>query len=196
MYQARLYKSFIPLIGIIFLIASQASAFDRQIGERLLDVELPVPEEKAHLSYLGLDGLGMAGNEKKFRVSQIKTKVVLVEIFSMYCPHCQKDAPNMNFLLRMIQQNEKYKNKIKIIGIGAGNSDFEVNFFRKNYSVEFPLFSDGDFSIHKRLGEVRTPYFIGVKIHQNARAEIFMSEPGGGKAPGEFLDLIVQKSDL
>ena len=65
MYQARLYKSFIPLIGIIFLIASQASAFDRQIGERLLDVELPVPEEKAHLSYLGLDAPGMVGNKKK-----------------------------------------------------------------------------------------------------------------------------------
>ena len=139
---------------------------------------------------------GWSAIKKKFRVSEIRTKIVLVQIFSMYCPHCQKDAPNMNSLLKMIQQNEKYKNKIKIIGIGAGNSDFEVNFFRKNYTVEFPLFSDEDFSIHKRLGEVRTPYFIGVKIHQNDRAEIFMSEPGGGKAPGEFLDLIVQKSDL
>ena len=196
MYQTRFYKSFISVIGIIFLIASQTSAFDRQIGELLLDIELPVPGEKAHQSYLGLDAPGMTGNKKNFKVSEIKTKIVLVEIFSMYCPHCQKDAPNMNSLFKMIQQNEKYKNKIKIIGIGAGNSDFEVNFFRKNYNVEFPLFSDGDFSIHKRLGEVRTPYFIGVKIHQNAQAEIFMSEPGGGKAPEKFLDFIIKKSNL
>lgn len=95
-----------------------------------------------------------------------------------------------------MQARKDLKNKIKLIGIGSGNSDFEVNFFRKKYEVPFPLFSDEDYSIHKAVGEVRTPYFIGVRLKKDGSSEVFYSKLGGFKSADKFLELMVKLSGL
>jgi peroxiredoxin len=95
-----------------------------------------------------------------------------------------------------MQARKDLKNKIKLIGIGTGNSDFEVNFFRKKYEVPFPLFSDEDYSIHKAVGEVRTPYFIGVRLKKDGSSEVFYSKLGGFKNADKFLELMVKLSGL
>ncbi len=101
-------------------------------------------------------------------------------------------------MYRKIETSEELKGKVKLIGIGVGNSEFEVDFFKKNYSIPFPLFADGDFAIHKKVGEVRTPYFIGVKIKSDGTHRVFYSKLGGaaGRDPQEFLNLILQDSGL
>ena len=102
----------------------------------------------------------------------------------------------MNELYRSMQGRKDLKNKMKLIGIGTGNSDFEVNFFRKKYEVPFPLFSDENYSIHKALGEVRTPYFIGVRLNSDGSSEVFYSKLGGFKDADKFLKLMVKLSGL
>lgn len=153
-------------------------------------INLPVPQGPEDKTYLGLAGDGL------FDISQVKAEVVIIEIFSMYCPRCQGEAPRVNELYRLITKDSDLKGKIKMIGIGAGNSPFEVEIFRKTYGVPFPLFPDEDFSIHKKLGEVRTPYFIGVKIKADGSLAVFYSKLGGFQDPHQFLKLMLQRSGL
>ena len=82
-------------------------------GERLPAINLPIPKNPDERNYLGLSGSGL------FKIPQIKAKTVIVEFFSMYCPICQKDAPGVNELYRLIENNPDTKNKVKLIGIGA-----------------------------------------------------------------------------
>jgi len=159
-------------------------------GGPLPVIKLPIPKSPGEKDYLGLKGDGT------FTIPQIKAKVVIIEIFSMYCPYCQNEAPRVNELYKAIESNPDLKGKIKIIGIGAGNTPMEVDVFRKKYQIPFPLFSDVDYSIHKVCGEVRTPYFIGVKINDNGTHEVIYSKLGGLQDTNQFLELILKLSGM
>ena len=159
-------------------------------GDVLPEIKITVPQNATDRSYLGLEGKGF------FKIPQIKATIVIIEIFSMYCPYCQKEAPEVNRLYSIIESNPDLKDKIKLIGIGAGNSSFEVEVYKKKYNVPFPLFPDEDFSIHKCIGEVRTPYFLGVKINDDGTHRIFYSQLGKFKGAELFLELMLQESGL
>ena len=178
----------------IFLALFHCLAFGSNMpsvkGDVLPEIKITVPQNATDRSYLGLESSGF------FKIPQIKAKIVIIEIFSMYCPHCQREAPEINRLYSIIEGNPDLKDKIKLIGIGAGNSSFEVEVFKKKYNVPFPLFPDEDFSIHKGIGEVRTPYFLGVKINDDGTHRIFYSQLGKFKGAELFLELMLQKSGL
>ncbi|MBF0209329.1 MAG: redoxin domain-containing protein [Desulfamplus sp.] len=190
------YKIDISLIivTLIFVLSFTIKNLDAQqnqksnnvVGDGLIGANLQLPDNDFYKSYLKITG-------KSFTISDIAADIVIVQIFSMYCPHCQKDAPNMNSFFNLLKNSESYKDRIKLIGIGAGNSAFEVDFFRKTYLVEFPLLDDQDFKIHKLLGEVRTPYFIGFKRLKDGSLKIFLSEAGGDREPKAFLDQIIKQ---
>jgi peroxiredoxin len=167
-----------------------ASTAPPEVGSVLPDLNIPVPESAGERDYLGLEGGAY------FKIPQIKAHVVIIEIFSMYCPYCQREAPEINRMYGIIEKNPDLKGKVKLIGIGAGNSPFEVGIFKEKYRVAFPLFSDEDFALHKCLGEVRTPYFIGVKINDDGRHRVFYSKLGEFKGAEPFLELILQLSEL
>jgi len=182
------------LVTIAFFFTMNLSVFAAgkppEEGGKLPLIKLSIPESAGEKAYLGLKGKG------SFTIPQIKADVVIIEIFSMYCPYCQNEAPRVNELYQAIEKDTELKNKIKIIGIGAGNTPFEVDVFRKKYQIPFPLFPDVDFSIHKVCGEVRTPYFIVIKINKDGTHEVIYSKLGTIQDAQQFLDLILKKSGL
>jgi len=153
-------------------------------GEPFPVITLPIPPDGDGKNYLGLTGSGV------FKITQVKAQTVLIEIFSMYCPYCQKDAPGINALFQAIERDPELKGKIKILGIGAGNSAYEVGVYKKTYKVPFPLFPDEHFALHKALGETRTPYFILVRIDQGGTGLVTYSELAGFRGVESFLEII------
>lgn len=187
-------KSLASIIVAALVLASTASiaAFKEPppAGGTLPAVQFPKPADSGELKYLGLTGSGM------FSADQVKAQALIIQIFSMYCPYCQKDAPNVNRLYGLMENNPDLKGKIKIIGIGAGNTSFEVATFKKKYKVEFPLIPDGDFRIYKVIGEVRTPYFMVVKLNGPKPLEVVYSRLGGHEDVDAFLSEIVKAADI
>jgi peroxiredoxin len=172
--------------GFIF---SPAPVLSEEPAGRL-DFLLPAPDNAAHRLYLGLS------TDQPFSLGQIKAQVVIVEIFSMYCPVCQREAENINAVFRLIQSRPELKDKVKLIGIGAGNSAYEVDFFREKYSIEFPLFSDTDFSIHKKIGEVRTPHFFCLSLDGNNGFSVFYSGTEAIETPEAFIQTLLKDSGI
>jgi peroxiredoxin len=152
------------LMGFVAAPVSLLSAEDVEAlkikGEDLSRIEFPVPDLKPDREYLGLPGTG------SFRLPQIAGSLLVIEIFSMYCPYCQAEAERVNILHKMIQNDPTLKGKVKLIGIGSGNTPFEVSFFRKKYQVPFPLFHDEKKNVQKCANKtIRTPTFVTVGIH-------------------------------
>ena len=159
-------------------------------GESFPDIALVMPDKPCDKDYLGLKGTNT------FKLSQVRADVVILEIFSLYCPYCQREAPLVNQLYDMIDKRTDIKNRVKIIGIGAGNTPFEVGIFRNQYNIQFPLVPDESFAVHKAVGEVRTPHFFVVKINTDGSNSIIYSKTGSIQDPNQFLDMIVQDSGL
>lgn len=180
----------ITFLFLAFVTDALTASTPPKKGGVLPAINLPIPKDAVGKSYLGLTGEGL------FKIQQIKANVVVIEIFSMYCPYCQKEASNVNDLYNIIEKDQKLKGKIKIIGIGAGNTPYEVDIFKKTYNIPFPLFADEDFTIHKAMGEVRTPYFIVINIKKDGSHKVIYSELGGIKEPRQFLETIIKLSGL
>jgi peroxiredoxin len=175
---------------ILFYCPAFGSGSPPSKGDVLPDIKLFVPKNSSHRNYLGLP------DETFFKIPQIKAKVVIIEIFSMYCPYCQREAPEVNRLYNIIENDPTLKDKVKVIGIGTGNSSFEVDVFRNKYSVPFPLIADEDYSVHKSFGEVRTPYFLGININEDGTHKVFYSKAGEFTGAEPFLTLMLQLSGL
>ena len=188
----RLLASLAVTTLLFSIMAFPALAADKppEKGERLPAINLPIPKNPDERNYLGLTGSGL------FKIPQIKAEAVIVEFFSMYCPICQKDAPGVNELYRLIENNPDIKNKVKLIGIGAGNSPYEVEVYKKTYDVPFPLFPDKDFVIHQACGEVRTPYYMVVEMNEDGTHQIVHSQLGDFPGAEKFLDLVLKASGL
>jgi thiol-disulfide isomerase/thioredoxin len=186
------WKRMSSALCVMFLVAGvvglslrcQAADSPPSEGGVLPNISLPIPEKPEEQQYLGLEGKGA------FSVPKIRADVVILEIFSMYCPFCQKEAPNVKALYQMIDQNEELRKRIKMIAVGAGNSPFEVDTYKSAYALGFPHFADTDFSIHEALGRVRTPYFIVVKLTKDGPPRVIYSRVGGIGDPRSFLELI------
>lgn len=184
---AWLFPALIIFAGAIEL---QARNTVPKKGDSFPPIRLPVPKDPVDRGYLGLSGEG------PFEIGKINTRILVVEVYSMYCTVCQKIAPELNEMFHLVEGDPQLRGRIKIIGIGAGDSPYEVEVYRKTHKTPFPLFPDRDFTIHKAIGEVRAPYFFAVRIREDGTPEVIYSEAGSFGDTRSFLDALLEASGL
>jgi len=120
-------------------------------GMNLPQFTLDAPGSANELKYLGLEEV------KSFNLSQIPAKIIVLEIFSIYCPHCRLQAPELNKVYNFIKQDSELSNGIKMVGIAAGAGKKEVDGWKKTLHVPFPLFPDPETTIWKKFGKPGVP---------------------------------------
>ena len=181
-------RVFVAIILLFFALGGPAFAAGSTPvkGGKLPVIRLPIPRDSDEKIYLGLSGEGF------FEISQIKAEGVLIKIFNLYCPVCQSSSLAMAKLYRQIENSPDLKNKIKLIGIGAGNTIMEVEVFRQTNNIPFPIFPDEDLTIHNLLGEVRIPSFIAIRMEKDGSHKIVHTHLGGLTDTTLFLALMVE----
>ena len=202
--RTRWHPSFLPLVALslsLSLLSGCASSQPEgapasppaQSGEQPFDLpylRLPTPTKEAHLAYLGI------GGDETFALAEIKTRILIIEVFNFYCPHCQAEAPTVNRLYRQIENDARLRDRIKIIGIGIGNTPYEISAFRQRFAVPFPLFADRSRVISRQLEVRRTPTFIAWYYHPDGRIAPILFAPGPVGEVGRFLQRVVRASGL
>ncbi len=180
---------YLPLFSFLFMSNFAFCATvnpEPQKGGTLPAISLPVPRNSGEKLYLGL------AREGSFKIHQIKAEVVLIKIFNLYCAVCQSTSSAMVELYHQIEKHPDFRGKIKLIGIGAGNNEPEIEVFRQYNNIPFPVFPDQDLIIHKALGEVRTPFYIVVRINRGRSNKIIYTHLGGLTDIHELLDLMYE----
>ncbi|NDV25929.1 TlpA disulfide reductase family protein [Desulfovibrio sp. JC010] len=173
------------LIILSLFLSSVTYANPLQPGDSFPDIKLEGKLSAEHEKYLGLSGAG------PWNIQDINADYIIIEVYSMYCPHCQKEAPAVNSFCNLLNKSEKCAD-VKFFGLAAGNSEFEVDFYRKKFSVEFPLFTDTDLDLHSDLGAPGTPHFFMLK-KEGKKFKVILSHAGPFESAEKFLKAIKDK---
>lgn len=170
-------------LALVLTLGSAPALALPRAGERMPDLEVNGTLSAEDAAYLGLPA-GTAA----FRLSEVKAELLLVEVFSMYCPYCQRQAPLLNDLFGKLP-GSALDGRLKVLGVGIGNSAFEVNFFRKEYKVPFPLLPDEAYAAYGAVGRVGTPTFVLLRPGSlNGQGlSVLFSQEGTFRSPDEFL---------
>ena len=117
------------------------------------------------LAYFGVErGFFSLFTPNRFTVNEINSDIILVEFFNNYCSSCKTQAPVINQVYKAVQKNQDLSKKVRFIGIGAGNNEREVEQFRQQHEVPFPLVPDPRFSFYDAIGEPGgTPFIVILK---------------------------------
>ncbi|MDC7217745.1 MAG: TlpA disulfide reductase family protein [Spirochaetales bacterium] len=172
------------LIMLSLLISSMAYAAPPESGMNFPDIPLEGKITDSQKNYLSLKGTG------PWKVSDIDADYIIIEVYSMYCPHCQKEAPAVNSLFERLEKTSG--KQVKLIGLAAGNTEFEIDFFKKKFNVEFPIFADPELEIHDKIGQPGTPHFFLLKKNGDSYA-VILSHEGPFESPAKFLQTIKSK---
>lgn len=169
------------LLGALSVLLPVGGQAALKVGDAFPDVSLAGDPSEADQAYLGV-----SRTAPPYPLSRLTGRAYLVEMFSMYCPFCQREAQPLAEMFKTLQAS-RHKDQFKMIGIGVNNSVFEVDLFKKKFPTPFPLFADPDGVILARLEVTATPTFYVVKRTESGGLSVAMTHIGHIEDPDAFL---------
>ncbi len=153
------------------------------------DLQLNLNCNQEHRTYLGV------ASEDSITLSQIRADHLIIVIFSSFCTICQADAGILNSMYQMVTDDPLLEGKVKMIGIGTGNTAVEVEQFQQNHKVPYPLFADPEFKLEKAIPEnLRAPMFVAVKNSGAGPLEVVQTHMGPLKSLDDILKEILARA--
>jgi hypothetical protein len=175
---------------VFFLITSCFHEFccaesnPTSIPARFPDLIFQNSLSKEEQVYLGIK------DEDTFSINDIKGTLTIVELTNTYCVSCQKNIKILNEIYKQTQNNKNLKGKIKVMGVAIGNNKREVNYFKNEHKILYPLINDPEFVAHKALGEPRVPYTMFVRRNAKGEEIIFKIHKGAFESADNLMNEI------
>jgi hypothetical protein len=158
----------IPGISLLFLTLSFAPAWAKEKGRIITagdffpEFSFPMTLSRGDIEYLGLPTkfLGFMKGDV-FSLKDIKADLIVAEYMNKYCFSCQLQAPVLNQVFEAVGKDPQLKGKVKFFAIGAGNNQTEVDSFKAEKKVAFPIISDPKFLAYEAIGDPgATPFTL------------------------------------
>jgi hypothetical protein len=155
----------------LILIISLAPAWGREKGKIITagdffpEFPFPMTLSRGEIGYLGLPTkfLGLIKGESFF-LKDVKADLIVLEYTNKYCFSCQLLAPVMNQVFERVEKDEQLRGKVKFLGVGAGNNQNEVNSFKAEKKVPFPIVPDPKFQAFEAVGDPGvTPFTLLIR---------------------------------
>jgi peroxiredoxin len=163
-----------------------------QKGDIFPTFELKDGLSKKDYGYLGLSE-GSLFAKGRTNLNSVDADLLFIEFLNKYCVVCQKDAPEFARLFQEIEMDQRVKGKVKILGVAVGNSVKEVQNFKKEYSIGFPILSDVESLVYRKIGSPGGSPLVYVLKRMNDRWVIV----DGFKGEAKYADLMMRaKVDL
>ncbi|MGA1875897.1 MAG: TlpA disulfide reductase family protein [bacterium] len=120
-------------------------------------------EEECH--YLGVHRRSLPFYQKKnFSLKEIQADYIILEFLNRYCVSCLSQAPIIDKLYRKVMQDDTLRDRVKVLAIGVGNNQREVQQFRDEKKVSFPMIPDPEFEAYDALGNPGgTPFLLIIR---------------------------------
>ena len=143
-----------------------------QTGDRLPKIVFPNSLTSEESDYLGI------GKRKAFSLDEVKGRLILIEFMNTNCMYCIKAIPKFDEIYQTIQQDPALNKGVKMVAIGAGDTLSELENFKSNYRVAYPILPDTEYKAHKAVGEPRVPFLLIAKKDNRGRWIIARTQVG------------------
>jgi peroxiredoxin len=124
----------IKLLPVLWFVLAGLLAPAAVLGAVHGNLAFPPVPAGADQKYLGV-GSG------SFKLNQIATPYVVLEVMRTNCPHCQEQSPCMNKFYHLVQGSD-LKGKVRFLAVAQSSSAGEVREFKKAHGVPFPVVPD------------------------------------------------------
>lgn len=155
--------AFLPLAG-----AFGASPVEIQEGTQF-NFTLPSPGSTQVQSYLGLKTPG------PFKLSDVKAQMVVIELMSSTCPHCQASAPTVNNVYKEMQTDPGLAD-VKFFALSLSDNKLGLETFRKAFKTVFPILLDENHGITNSIKGLSTPTVIMVSTKSGKVLSVHQGE--------------------
>jgi peroxiredoxin len=162
------------ILTIFVLFCHLATAGNKEMGFAIPFPDLTFQQQlsRSDQTYLGIP------KRQNFSFRDIQGSLILVEFTSMYCTSCQKQAPIFNDLYSSIEKDPGVKGKVKMVGIASGNNLTEIDSFRKQHGIPYPILADPKFTAHEAVGSPRTPFTLWVRRDSQRKSIVVSTHMG------------------
>ncbi len=122
--------------------------------------------------------LGLSGESGDFSLADVQTDYVLLKYYGEFCSQCVQEVPLYNRLFAMIQQDPDLASRIRMIGIGVGDTLRSVRRFQRKHAVPYPLVADERRVVFDAVGGGELPLLYLVRIMPDSRVRVAFHHQG------------------